>query len=280
MIKLVITDLDDTLYSWIKFFIPAFYEMVNELTLITGIDKDVLLVEYKEIHQSKGSVEFPFATFQLPSIKKLYPDYKPEELKVKLDSALHKFNSGRKKNLKLYPHVAETLKYLFDNNISIVGYTESAEENGYYRLKKLNIDMYFKEVYVSNSQYEKPNYIASSPKTIIVNSKKPNPDLLRDICGNEGVECTETLYVGDSLTKDIYMAKLAGVYSVWCNYKPDENAGDLYKKLVAISHWSNDDFKYESELKVKWSESNLSPDYTINNFQKIIDIIAELKNNA
>lgn len=31
MIKLLITDLDDTLYSWIGFFIPAFYEMVDEL---------------------------------------------------------------------------------------------------------------------------------------------------------------------------------------------------------------------------------------------------------
>ncbi len=33
MIKLLITDLDDTLYSWIGFFIPAFYEIVDELAL-------------------------------------------------------------------------------------------------------------------------------------------------------------------------------------------------------------------------------------------------------
>lgn len=37
MIKLVITDLDDTLYSWIGFFIPAFYDMVQELCLMQNL---------------------------------------------------------------------------------------------------------------------------------------------------------------------------------------------------------------------------------------------------
>ena len=45
----LITDLDDTLYDWIGFFIPAFYAMVDELVVITGIDKNVLLSK-KSIH--------------------------------------------------------------------------------------------------------------------------------------------------------------------------------------------------------------------------------------
>ena len=47
MKKLLITDLDDTLYSWINFFVPAFYEMVDALVNITGIEKNVLINEYK-----------------------------------------------------------------------------------------------------------------------------------------------------------------------------------------------------------------------------------------
>lgn len=39
--KLLITDLDDTLYSWINFFVLAFYEMVDALVNITGIGKNV-----------------------------------------------------------------------------------------------------------------------------------------------------------------------------------------------------------------------------------------------
>lgn len=40
MIKLVITDLDDTLYSWIGFFIPAFYDMVQELSLLINVPQE------------------------------------------------------------------------------------------------------------------------------------------------------------------------------------------------------------------------------------------------
>ena len=43
MIKLVITDLDDTLYSWIGFFIPAFYDMVQELSLIMDVPQNELI---------------------------------------------------------------------------------------------------------------------------------------------------------------------------------------------------------------------------------------------
>ena len=109
MVKLVITDLDDTLYSWIGFFIPAFYDMVHELSLIIHVPQEELLKEYKAIHQEMGSVEFPFATLNLPSVKKKYCGITDEQVKVELDSAFHKFNSTRKKLLKLYPEVEDTL---------------------------------------------------------------------------------------------------------------------------------------------------------------------------
>ena len=73
MIKLLVTDLDDTLYSWIGFFIPAFYGMLDELSLILSVSKSDLLDEYQHVHQEKGSVEYPFATLYLPSVKAAYP---------------------------------------------------------------------------------------------------------------------------------------------------------------------------------------------------------------
>ena len=38
--EIIIFDLDDTLYSWINFFVPAFYEMVDNLVSIIGIEKN------------------------------------------------------------------------------------------------------------------------------------------------------------------------------------------------------------------------------------------------
>ena len=127
MKKLLITDLDDTLYDWIGFFIPAFYAMLDELSNITYIDRVKLIREYKELHQKYGSVEYPFVTLELPSIKKKYSNLSVDELKKLLGEAFHRFNSVRKQRLKLYDGVLDTVKLLFEQGVTIIGYTEFAQ---------------------------------------------------------------------------------------------------------------------------------------------------------
>ena len=114
MIKLVITDLDDTLYSWIGFFIPAFYDMAEEVARIINIPKDELLAEYRQVHKKVGSVEFPHATLLLPSVQSKYEGLSKEQQLQHLDSAFHKFNSKRKKLLALYPGVENALAFLVE----------------------------------------------------------------------------------------------------------------------------------------------------------------------
>lgn len=276
MIKLLVTDLDDTLYSWIGFFIPAFYGMVGELSRILGKGRNCIIQEYKVVHQEKGSVEYPYATLLLPSVKEAFPNYTRQQIVDVLDPAFHKFNSIRKNKLCLFPGVKETLEELSSTGIIIVGYTESAEENGYYRLSKLGIDHLFRRVYVSNSQYDRPGYIPSSDKTQVVHGKKPNPALLLQILQDENVGLTEAIYIGDSLTKDIYMAKEAGILSIICKYPTKSNAEDLYSQLVAITNWTECDFKYESELRNECKLKNIKPDYTIESFYEVKDIIEGL----
>jgi len=274
MIKLVITDLDDTLYSWIGFFIPAFYDMVSELSALLDTPQDILIDEYRAVHQQVKSVEFPYATLQLPSVKRKYRDLPQEDCIETLNPAFHRFNSTRKRLLNLYPGVEDTLKFLVSNNILVVGYTESAEENGFYRLKKLGIDEYFKDVFVSDSLYKSDHY-PTSPKTHIVTGKKPNPELIEQICLSEGIERHNVLYLGDSLTKDILMAKRAGVFSVWCDIPQGDNRG-LYQQLVAISHWTEDDFEQEKANKLLWAKEKYVPDATIQSFEELQNIIAKL----
>ena len=250
MIKLLVTDLDDTLYSWIGFFIPAFYGMLDELSLILSVPKSDLLDEYQHVHQEKGSVEYPFATLYLPSVKAAYPGKTKEELLNILNPVFHKFNSIRKKKLELYPGVKETLEKIAGMGIKVVGYTDSAEENGFYRLKRLGIDDYFQSVYVSDSQFELPDYLPASEKTQIVHGKKPNPAVIHKICQQESVAIGEIVYLGDSLTKDVYMARRAGALSVLCKYSYNAKGQDeLYSKLVAISHWTATDFEQEKAIK-------------------------------
>lgn len=280
MIKLLVTDLDDTLYPWLGFFVPAFYGMVDELSRILKIDENVIIAEYKTVHQDKGSVEYPYATLLLPCVKKAYPDLSREQVLYKLDPAFHRFNSIRKRELALFPGVKETLKSIFNSGVVIVGFTESAEENGYFRLKKLGVDMFFRKVYVSDSEYKPLNKTHTSHKTATIHGKKPNVDVLLQIMTDEKVLPSETVYVGDSLTKDIYMANQAGVHSVLCKYPSAPNAAELYEKLVAITSWKEEDFIYEAKLKQECQIKGILSDYTIDNFQQIIQVINNINGES
>ena len=250
MIKLLVTDLDDTLYSWLGFFVPAFYAMAEEVAAITHVDFSVILSEYKMIHQLTGSVETPFATLQLPSVKRAFPDMTEEQMKEQLDSAFHRFYSVRKRQLKLFPGVRETLEEIYNSGIRIVGYTESASENGVYRLRQLNIESYFSRIYVSNSwkSQGKEKSLLISEKAKVVTGKKPNVNVLRQIVADQNTTPNSVLYIGDSLTKDIFMAKQLGVKCVLFSNPAGMDPG-FYEKLVAISSWTQVDFVREAQIK-------------------------------
>ena len=272
--KVLITDLDDTLYDWLGFFIPSFYAMVDEISNITNIDKTLLLAEYKERHQYYGTVEHPFVTLELPSIKYYYSGLNFEQIKEELNEAFHRFNSVRKKELSLFPTVKKTLQELYDNGVTIIGLTESTQETGFYRLKKMGIDIFFKSVYVSTSAFKCQHN--TNDKIHIVEIKKPDKDLLMKICKYEDFALSDVVYVGDSLTKDVYMAKMAGVTSVWANYDKQEN--DYYQKLVDITSWTDQDFAREQKLKQRWEANSLSPDYTISQFDELLSLFIDVEN--
>lgn len=269
MKKLLITDLDDTLYDWIGFFIPSFYAMVDELVHITGIEKKCLLQEFKEKHQYYGSVEYPFVTLKLPSILQKYKGLTENDIKTALGEAFHKFNSVRKQRLRLYDGVEDTLKELFDKGITIIGYTESSQENGYYRLKRLGISKYFKHVYASKSNYESEYPL--DEKIMTVTTKKPDKNVLLSICEKENCAIEDAIYIGDSLTKDIYMSEMAGITSIWVDYFKEKN--DYYQLLVDITSWSDEDFDREAKIKKDFIESGVKPDYIVKDFSEILKIL-------
>ena len=272
MIKILITDFDDTLYSWVDFFVPAFYEMAEEVSKIIEVPMEQLLYEYKEVHQLHRNVEYPYSTLNLPSVKSFFGNKSVEFIKNELNPAFHKFNSVRKHHLNLFGGVKETLKIIKESGIKVVGYTESAEENGVYRVKKLGIEKLFDRIYVSKSKYSN-GFKKINDNIFYVETKKPNPTVLERICSDMGYNVSEAIYIGDSFTKDIYMANEAHICSVWYKQKVDN---ELYRKLVDISHWTEEDFKTEKILKEKCIKEKICADYEIENFSELISIIFKL----
>lgn len=274
---LLIADLDNTLYDWVTFFAQSFDAMVSELQSLLVVDRGQLLDEFKAVHQSYGSSEQPFAVFDLPSVKRAFPNAGEGELARNLDSAFHAFNSVRNRELALYPGVKETLEALAEGGVALVGHTEATSANAYFRLKKLGIERYFRHLYVAKGRpirHPDPARAAAlAPPTGFVSQlpaeeRKPNPAVVLDICSREGVAPAEAVYVGDSLTKDVGMAHSAGVTAAWARYGTSYDR-KLWELLVRVTHWTAEDAARESDLRRLPVES---PDVVLDSFSEVLQL--------
>lgn len=278
--KLLVTDLDNTLYDWVSFFATAFGAMASSLAQTLDVDQEQILDEFQSVHQELQSLEQPFTLFRLPSVRARYPGATPAELKVALDGPLHAFNHERAQRLRLYDGVRDTLARLKTAGVRLVAHTDASSPNAVFRLRSLEVLDLFDRLYVAPSQpvdYPDPDRVRqlAPPAGLVVHlepgESKPNPDVLRKICAREGFVPTDAVYLGDSIARDVAMARAAGVISAWARY------GTLYDPklwsiLVRVTHWSDEDVRREAELR-RQSQA-VTPDFTLDGFPEILPIFA------
>lgn len=275
MKKLLVTDLDNTLYDWVAYFAQSFQVMLEKTHEITGIPESQLISDFKKVHQYHGNTEHPFSIIELDCIHQHFGTHDKKILFSNLDDALHAFNSMRKKTLHCYEGVKETLQKLSDKGVIIVGHTEAPVRNSLYRLEKLGIKKYFNHLYTPRDKFHDVldhktlEWLTEHEKLLRLLTKdelKPNPKLLIDICRREGVAIDEAVYVGDSVVKDISMANDAGVTSVWAEYGK-QHSPEYWSTLVSITHWTDNDVKREESLKGALGSSK--PCHTIQHFSEL-----------
>ncbi|MFY9574530.1 MAG: HAD family hydrolase [Blastocatellia bacterium] len=262
-IYLLVTDLDNTLYDWVSTFVPALYAMVDVAAGILGVDREQLLEDLKTVHQRYHNSEQPFALLDTPAVEHRYPNTSRLERKRHLDPAFEAFNNARRENLRLYPEVRETLQVIRDSGCVIVGYTEAFVENSLYRLTLLGILDQIQLLYVPKSRSDEGHpdparrrildEYRDRVRLLPDGHRKPDPQVLREICEEHQVSPKETLYVGDSMTRDVAMAKKAGVHAAWARYGCAFSRED-WNKLVRVSHWTAEDVAREVWLKEEYRD--------------------------
>lgn len=256
--------------------------MVDAAVEITGCDRERLLDDFRHVHQRYKDAEHPFALLETHSIKEMYSALDQHEVIRRLDPALHAFNSSRKRTLKLHEGVRETLAKLKAGGVTIIAHTESKVFGVVDRLERLSLFPYFTKVYCrerSVSPHPVPEvgheWQKRVPENLIVelshHQRKPDPTVLLEICSQEGFSAQHTAYVGDSIARDILMAKRAGVFAIWAAYGAHIDP-DVYAKLVRISHWTDDEV--QAELRLKNEARSIKPDFTAEkSFSEILDAI-------
>ncbi|NTF32783.1 HAD family hydrolase [Rhizobium skierniewicense] len=271
-VNTLIVDLDNTLYNWFEIWRASFLPIYNGLRDRVGVDEIVLQCAIREVHQLRKTSEY---TFLLDELKFAAPDGAP--LRSFLEEEIRQSKTERDRALKLYQTVLKTLWQVKKSGTSIVAYTESLSFYSGYRLKKLGLDGVIDYLYCPEDN-DLPSGVSlrkirSLPdefyelqiteiRHTAPNELKPNPRLLREIVRTLNAKPDECVYVGDSLFKDVAMAKDAGVHDVYAEYGAAQSHSD-YELLKKVSHWPDSDIAKELEPAV-------TPSHSIEVFSEIL----------
>lgn len=284
--QLLICDLDNTLYDWVDYFVAAFYAMADAIVQTIHCDREELLNDFRAVHRRHHDSEHPFALLETETVRRAFPNASNQEISRALDPALHAFNSVRKKQLALYPFVKETLESLANSNVSIVAHTESKLYATIDRLTRLDIAHYFTHIYcrertdslhpLKNTSWDRMDrFPMGKVVELSHHQRKPNADVILEICERERVHRRDCVYIGDSLSKDVLMAKRAGVFSIWAKYGTRHDAS-AYEKLVRVSHWTHEDIVRENALKHE--ADKVVPDFIAErSFKEVLNILQQIQ---
>ena len=104
------------------------------------------------------------------------------------------------------------------------------------RLRRLPEDFY--ELHVTEVRHTPPGEL------------KPNARVLLDIINAVGATKDRCAYLGDSLFKDVAMARDVGIFDIHAKYGESQRRPE-YRLLQRVSHWTEDDVRREKEIIAK-----------------------------
>jgi FMN phosphatase YigB (HAD superfamily) len=244
----VIVDLDNTLYDWVTFFSEASTAMAAAAARELGTTTDAVLAELKAVHQRYGDSEYPFALLETAAVSARWGSDR-QTAKRALQRAFGAFNEARERILKLYPGTLVALTRIRSMGCPVVAHTEASVVNAAFRLRKLGVLPHLSRLYalehfgLEHPEPERSDPVQRGTDTVRIvprTRRKPDPDVLRWICEQETLVPHEVVYVGDSIARDIGMAKAAGCWAAWAKYGTAFSA-EAWQRLVGISHWTRED---------------------------------------
>ena len=267
----VVLDLDNTLWDWVHIWYEAFSAELDALLRISGVERETLLDEIRQVHRQHGTSEYAFLIAELPSLQALHPN---EDLVQVYAEAITAYRVRRREVLRLYPNVEETLSRLKSAGCTVIAYTESMAYYTSYRVRKLALDHLIDLLY-SPADHDLPRGLSADAvrkypaatyelshtrhRHTPAGELKPNPTVLLSILADAGSVAADAIYVGDSLMKDVSMAQDAGVVDVYAEYGHNRD-GEAYEMLRRVTHWTDADVERERRIHAR---GEVTPTYVL-----------------
>jgi FMN phosphatase YigB (HAD superfamily) len=277
----LITDLDNTLFDWVELWFNTFSPMLKQIAEISGISVDKLIPEIAKIHQKHGTSEYSFLIDEIPSLQPILNGRPARDV---FEAAIKVYRERRRIYLKLYPTVAETLLKIKGSGARIIGYTESMAFYSNYRVRRLGLDGVLDFVFCPEDhklplslspeeirKYPAQHYELKHTQTRFTpkGSKKPDVAVLSTMLDDLELDKNSSVYVGDSLMKDVAMARDCGVDDVWAKYG-QAHKREEYKLLQDVTHWTAEDVQREQLINER---EHVQPKWILDtNFAQILDI--------
>jgi phosphoglycolate phosphatase-like HAD superfamily hydrolase len=256
-VSVVLLDVDNTLCDWVDMWSRSFGALLHRLAAAGVGESDV-----KAICRRQRSAEYRFLAHEIP------------ETTLETAAALMvAYVDACDGALRPYPTVVETLADLKARGCLLVGCTGARAYYAAQRVRVLGLDgildyLYSREDHAVPAGIPPASLRRLSPGAYALEATihrcmeegmaKPDPRLLLRIVDELAAPIEQTIFVGDSLTRDIVMAQEAGVTDVHARYGSPEPEG--YALLSRFSHWTAGDLEREQRLD---GEDAIRPTFTL-----------------
>jgi FMN phosphatase YigB (HAD superfamily) len=226
---LVITDVDNTLYDFGRYFEAGLGGLVRSTVANVGISEQEVLATLKQIFTRHGSIEYPFALEEFPAVIELSDQRRKEVMDLTSDA----FWSSASLALVPYPGVVLALQDLQREGIDVVAFTDAPIHEAVRRLRALGIDQYLTGVVatewfgrrstVALRVKDVPGFIRIPSRLKVVgrlneSQRKPNPQTYATIMNAFKLTPDNVTVIGDSPARDLEPAAALGMQPVWARY--------------------------------------------------------------
>lgn len=288
-VRLVVTDMDGTLYSWIDYIVPAVEAMVDAVCEATGFQRIKVVQSLKAVYTKYESNEYPFA-LQESTLFAEFPEFGSFD-KLIIEPARIAFAGARRKYLRPYQGVVATLEALKARKIPVVALTDAPRNPAEQRVRHMQLDQHLTALYtlpgftfpagpdgqalVAPDILQKEvrgEYRAACPVIELPRDhEKPNASGLRKICQTYSVDPKDVLVIGDSVKKDIAVARDLGAQDCWAEYGTYVSLE--YRERLDIISAPAITRRHAASVFEAGQKQQLEPTHALSNFSQVLDVI-------